>query len=508
MKKLFFLLSLCLVTHNLLAQPNLEWQRALGGSSWDVMKAVQQTFDGGYIVAGEAKSTDGDVSMGHGVHDLWVVKLSVSGNIEWEKTYGGSAFETANAILLLDDGGYLIGGVRSSTDGDLISQPGDGGCWLLKISALGDLEWQKTYGGSGTEAIQTLIQTNDGGYAFTGRSASNDGDASENHGLSDFWVVKLDHTGIVEWQKSIGGSSEDWPSFIGQLADNGYVVAGSSISSDGDISMNHGKWDGWVVKLSSSGTLEWEKTFGGSQNDLIYEGSINQEGDVLLVGNTDSNDGDIYFNHGSVDAWIIKLKGDGELDWSETYGNSGTDNGRLIQNTSDGSIIMGGITHGNLLLMKLSETGAIIWEKNFGCAGSETPFSMVHTNDLGYIMASSISSDGGDVTGYHGGDSDGWVVKLSADLVGANNISNFQDTGKLQISPNPGNDVVHLTLNTLETPLTIRIFDPLGRPIIQKDMEHESDLNVLALPNGLYTLHCVTITGKIYTEKLYILRQI
>ncbi|MDR1874277.1 MAG: hypothetical protein LBQ90_04585, partial [Synergistaceae bacterium] len=215
--------------------------------------SIQQTRDGGYVVAGYTSSADGDVSgFQGGWSDCWVVKLNATGSIEWQKAFGGSDFDTVTSIQQTIDGGYIVAGNTVSTDGDVSSFHGKGkrNIWVVKLNAKGSIEWQKTPGGSRWSDASSIQQTTDSGYIVAGYTSSADGDVSGfQGGWSDCWMVKLNAKGSIEWQKALGGSDRDEARSIQQTADGGYIVAGWTESTDGDVSGSHGSRDAWVVKL-------------------------------------------------------------------------------------------------------------------------------------------------------------------------------------------------------------------------------------------------------------------
>jgi hypothetical protein len=228
----------------------IQWQKCLGGSGWDVATSIQQTSDGGFIVAGRTNSNDGDVTGNHGNDDFWVVKLSATGEIQWQKSLGGSNDDWATSIQQTSDGGFIVAGSTDSNDGDVTGNHGNDDFWVAKLSSTGAIQWQKSLGGSGDELAESTQQTSDGGFIVTGWTTSNDGDVTGNHGGKDFWVVKLSSTGAIQWQKSLGGSGTDVAESIQQTSDGGFIVAGYTASNDGDVTGNHGYDDFWVVKLS------------------------------------------------------------------------------------------------------------------------------------------------------------------------------------------------------------------------------------------------------------------
>jgi hypothetical protein len=345
MKKAVTLLLFLLTSHLLIAQTfiNVSWQKALGGTKSDAAYSVQKTGDGGYIVAGESKSTDDDVSGNHGGSDCWVVKLNSSGIIEWKKSLGGSLDEGYySRIIQTADGGYCLVTKTSSSNGEIASgHHGGEDCWVVKLSNIGGIEWQKALGGTRGEAGFSLVQTSDAGYIIVGGTYSNDGDVSGNHGNSDCWVVKLSNSGAVEWQKTLGGTNDDYFLSIKQTADGGYIIAGGTNSNDGDVSGNHGDYDTWIVKLSSSGAIQWQKALGGSGGEEIESIIQTTDEGYIAAGYTESNDNDISGNHGNTDYWVIKLSSVGIIEWQKALGGTGNDYARSITITGGGYVIAG-----------------------------------------------------------------------------------------------------------------------------------------------------------------------
>ncbi|MBI2967228.1 MAG: T9SS type A sorting domain-containing protein [Bacteroidetes bacterium] len=170
--------------------------------------------------------------------------------IQWQKSLGGSNNDMAYSIQQTNDGGYIIGGVSNSSNGDVTGNRGNNDYWVVKLDSSGNISWQKSFGGSNNDMAYSIQQTNDGGYVVAGRSDSDNGDVTGNHGLSDYWVVKLDNSGNISWQKSFGGTNFDEAYSIQNTSEGGYVVAGSSKSPNGDVTGNHGMEDYWIVKLS------------------------------------------------------------------------------------------------------------------------------------------------------------------------------------------------------------------------------------------------------------------
>ena len=197
------------------ASPAIEWEKSFGGNWEDLASSITQTTDGGYIVAGSSQSDDGDVTGHHGrldIYDYWIVKLTGMGDIEWQKSLGGSDNDYANSIIPTSDSGYIVAGYSVSADGDVTESRGNLDAWVVKLRSTGEIEWQRLLGGKGWDEAKYIAPTRDGGYIITGFSNSNDGDViglHGNYGFRDYWIVKLRSTGEIEWQRVLGGSNKD-----------------------------------------------------------------------------------------------------------------------------------------------------------------------------------------------------------------------------------------------------------------------------------------------------------
>jgi hypothetical protein len=201
-------------------------------------------------VAGYTNSNDGDVTGNHGSNDFWVVKLNSTGVLQWQKTLGGSGSDKATSVQQTADGGYIVAGYTNSTNGDVTGNHGSNDFWVVKLNSTGLLQWQKTYGGNSSDVAYSIQQTTDFGYIVAGCTNSNNGDVTGYHGTMDYWVTKLDSAGILQWQKTLGGYDYEAANSIQQTADGGYIVAGWTYSTNGDVTGYHGNVDFWVVKLA------------------------------------------------------------------------------------------------------------------------------------------------------------------------------------------------------------------------------------------------------------------
>ncbi|MGM0480239.1 MAG: hypothetical protein ACQERC_13540 [Bacteroidota bacterium] len=322
MKRIILLALLIIASFGFGQEPVIEWEKSLGGSLLDQVLSIQQTTDGGYIIAGDSDSNNGDVTGNNGDWDFWVVKLDTAGDLSWQNSLGGSGLDYLNAIRQTLDGGYIIAGYSESNDGDVTGNNGNGDCWVVKLDATGNMIWEKSLGGSQKEIANSIQQTTDGNYIVAGWSESNDGDVTENSGGSDYWIVKLDASGNIIWEKSLGGSGNDWANSIELTSDNGFIVAGQSDSNDGDVTGNNGSKDYWVVKLDSVGGLTWQKSLGGSGTDRAFSIQQTTNDGYIIAGWSSSNDGDLTANNGNNDAWIVQLDSVGTINWQKSFGGS------------------------------------------------------------------------------------------------------------------------------------------------------------------------------------------
>jgi uncharacterized repeat protein (TIGR01451 family) len=416
---------------------SVEWQRCIGGSgNNESVTSIINTTDGGYIYVGFAISNDGDLAsvIPHSaIHDYWIVKLNSQGSILWQKRIGGTMNDLSCSIVQTTDGGYMVLGTAASKDGDVnCKQKTDDDLWMIKLSSQGEIQWQKCLGGTDYDEAFSLINTNDGGYAVLGHVYSNDGDVSGNHGRGDAWLAKLSSNGTIQWQKCLGGSYNDFLYSIKQTKDGGYILAGYSDSNDGNANASHNNSiDTWILKLSSLGVVQWQKSFGGNDFDCAYSIIQTSDGGYAFAGQTKSEDGDVVGYHRAYgDAWVVKLSPNGSIQWQRCLGGSQEDKGNAIVQTIDGSYLIAGFASSkdgditmdtmekyspNGWLIKLSSQGVLQSQKLISGSYHDEFSSIVPTKDGGYLATGITFSNDFDIYGNHGA-GDAWLVKLSPDL--------------------------------------------------------------------------------------------
>ena len=419
--------------------PAIEWQKCYGGTKAESTSSVCPTLDGGYVMVGATVSANGDVTQNAGNSDSWVVKVNSTGILQWQKSYGGSLYENFQKIKQTPDGGYIVVGYSNSVDGDLTSNKGWNDVWIVKLSGAGNIEWQKSYGGAGRDEGNSIDLTSDGGFIIGATSESPDGDVSNHHkgdffnSNDDFWVLKLSSNGSLEWEKSLGGGSEDRAKDIRSTPDGGFIICGYTLSNNGDVigfhsSVNgNGPYDAWIVKLDFKGKIEWQKSMGGTDHDYAYAVELTANGGYVIAGNSVSGDGDLTVTNGSSDVWIITLNSSGNIIWQKKFGGKNAEVALDIAVASDGNYIMSGYSTSfdgdvgsnngsfDVWVFKISPSGVLEWQKNLGGSAVEFGYCIEETKDKGFIVAGFSSSNDGDVSGNHG-ENDFWIVKLSKEV--------------------------------------------------------------------------------------------
>lgn len=419
---IIFLLTLTFKIGIAQTSPVFEWQDNYGGSGIDAGSKIIACTNGDFLVAGNSESSNGNVSSNKGSRDAWIVRLNPSGQIIWEKNFGGSKFDVATSAIELMDGNFIVTGYTSSTNGDVTNNHGSFDAWLLKISSSGSLQWQKTFGGTNNDFAESVSFTADGGYILGGSSYSNNGNVTGNHGDEDFWVVKTDSLGVIQWQRSVGGSGYEQCFSAIVLNDGTYLAVGVSNSNNGDLSGSHGGYDCMVARIDQNGNLMQAKLYGGKFNESAFSCVQYGSGQLAIAGYTNSSNDDINFNRGSSDVWVIRTDINGNMFSSKTYGGSYSDVGYSIALNSTGFMIACGTTsndldvlsnHGgeDVWIIQTDSSGNILWSNTYGGTSGDRPSSFVGGYDNGFKVCGYSSSSNGDLNA-NKGNSDLWIYKL------------------------------------------------------------------------------------------------
>ena len=377
--------------------PALSFTETFGGKASDIARSVQQTADGGYIIAG------GTASYGAGFTDAYLVKTDGGGNEEWARTFGGEGYDEAFSVQQTADGGYIIAGDTTSF--------GAGGwdIYVIKTDGEGNEEWYRTFGEEGYDAAYAVQQTADGGYIITGVTTS------FSTGDYDAYIIKTDEEGNEEWSQIFGGEENDGAHSVQQTTDGGYIIAG------GTASYGAGGWDTYVIKTDGEGNEEWYRTFGGVAFDIAWSVQQTTDGGYIITGNAES------FGTGSNDVYVIKIDGEGFEEWSRIFGGEEYDESYAVQQTADGGYIIAGSTGSfgvapghDAYVIKIDGKGFEEWYQTFGGVAYDRAYAVQQTTDGGYVIAGSTNSFGaGDYDFYlvkTDGEGEGVVNDLTPDL--------------------------------------------------------------------------------------------
>jgi uncharacterized delta-60 repeat protein len=350
----------------------ISFAKTYGGADWELAYSVQHTSDGGYIVAGYT------YSLGVDSGDIFLIKTDANGNLQWAKTYRGTDWDEAYSVQQTSDGGYIVAGWTSSFGA------GGSDIFLIKTDANGNIQWAKTYGGTREDYGFSVQQTSDGGYIVAGYTDS------FGAGYEDIFLIKTDANGNVQWAKTYGGTYEDYAYSVQQTSDGGYIVAG------GTYSFGTGSSDFFLIKTDANGNIQWAKTYGGTYEDYAYSVQQTSDGGYIVAGLTDS------FGADYDDIFFIKTDANGNIIWAKIYRGTEWDGAFSVHQTSEGGYIVAGVTYSfsagwsDIFLIKTDANGNIQWAKTYGGGSFDKAYSVQQTPDGGYITAGFTGSFGAD----------------------------------------------------------------------------------------------------------------
>jgi hypothetical protein len=507
-----------------------QWDYRFGGAVNDYYSDMKQTTDGGYILGGFSSSgISGDKSQPvWGIsYDYWIIKTNASGIKQWDKDFGGTGDDYLNSIQQTMDGGYILGGSSTSDIGGDKSQDNHDSLgvsydyWILKTDSLGVKQWEKSYGGNHYDFFSNVIQTTDGGYIIAGYSDSDSsGDKTQpNWDTSatgfDFWMVKTDSLGNKQWDRVIGGNSDDMYVFVEQTPDNGYILGGSSASGiSGDKSQPAWSYnfDYWLVKLDSAGIKQWDNVYGGTDADVMNSLQQTSDGGYILGGRSNSgvtgNKTAAPWSTGTHDYWMVKTDSFGNKQWDKVFGGlQAEDDFYKISQTADGGYLLAGTSYSNIggdktennlgneqtWVVKTDSLGNKKWDKTLRTAtpvDDEWGFAM-QTQDGCFMMANYTSAGiGGDKTQPSQGFDDYWIIKF-CDTTSTTTITQLSDyPNTFSIYPNPANEYVTINYH-FQAGDEIRLTDVLGKLLFTTKISLPTlnfKLQTLNLSSGIYFL--------------------
>ncbi|HEY0068146.1 MAG TPA: T9SS type A sorting domain-containing protein, partial [Flavisolibacter sp.] len=265
----------------------IAWRKAYGGSRLDLLYSMTRTHDGKYILVGSTMSVDGNVSGNHGAagtEDIWMICVDASGNLLWQKCFGGSAQDVGYSVAETPDHGFLIAGASWSVNGDLQSNKGAADAWLIRTNASGQLLWQKNLGGTGNESFRDIALNSDNTFTVVGTTDSPVAEGHTCKGGRDAWLVRVSDAGTLLWSKGYGGSGHEEAGSIQRIWGNEYLISGCTKSTNGDVSSITGPSDAWMFRVAANGNFVWGKTAGGIGEDAATQAIALSETDYVLFG--------------------------------------------------------------------------------------------------------------------------------------------------------------------------------------------------------------------------------
>lgn len=519
------------------------WEKSYGGLHADYLFDAQPTADYGFILAGSSLSdkTGNKSEDNHGDLDYWVWKMNEKGDLDWQKSLGGSGFDLLQSIKNTKDGGFILAGTSNSPQtpkGAVGNKKED--CkgitdfWVIKLNAKGEEQWQKTIGGSGQDELLCAFQTKDGGYMLGGSSNSTlnpkkditkkgtidvkpdlAGKTEKCRGNMDYWIVKLDNSGIVQWQKTYGGEYADVLRSMEQTVDGGYILGGYSNSprSGDKTEEKNGIGDYWILKIDNLGAIEWQKCYGGNGDNQLYVIHQTQDGGYIAGGNSNSTTS-LSFKGGTVsngtDYWVLKMDKKGDVVWSKTYDFGKVDILTSMVENEDHTFLIGGYaqsesgqgTKGGLQLLKvsgdkegindyialkISDTGEELWKKTVGSKGEDILRKLIETRDGGYLLAGTSNSKSSQDKNSTIGGNDFWVVKLK------DKQKPEEVKVNIEAIPNPAVTFTNIIIGYDFGTGTATLVDMAGRILQQFSIKNRTvPIDLSNYPEGIYVVNIKT----------------
>ncbi|MEA9412707.1 MULTISPECIES: T9SS type A sorting domain-containing protein [unclassified Flavobacterium] len=528
------------------------WEKSYGGIHADYLFDAQPTADYGFILAGSSLSdkTGNKTDNNNGDLDYWIWKMDEKGELVWQKSFGGSGFDLLQSIKNTRDGGFILAGTSNSPNDFQKKDPCKGGTdfWVIKLDANGEELWQRTIGGSGQDELLCAFQTRDGGYILGGSSSSipeitdetieitqsldfkpNIYTKSEkSRGNMDYWIVKLDKAGVVEWQKTYGGEYADVLRSMEQTQDGGYILGGYSNSpQSGDkTEPNAGIGDYWIIKIDGVGGIEWQKTYGGNGDNQLYVVHQTLDGGYIAGGNSNSTSpltslGGMVGN--GTDYWVLKLDDKGDVVWSKTYDFGKTDILTSLVENQDQTYLIGGYSQNEneyakdgiagkvaglvnknkeagYIALKIDDKGEEIWKKNVASNGDDVLQKLFETRDGGYLMAGTSNSGTSKQKKSTIGGNDFWVVKLK-DKTKPEKVK----AKGIEAIPNPAVTFTNIIIGYEYEKGTATVVDMAGRILQQFAITDRTvPIDLSRYPEGIYV---VNIKTNVQTDGVKVIRR-
>lgn len=546
------LLLLLLFYSCIIQSQDILWEKSYGGIHADYLFDAQPTADYGFILAGSSLSdkTGNKTDHNQGDLDYWIWKMNEKGDLDWQKSFGGNGFDLLQSIKSTNDGGFILAGTSSSGKGLQKNEKCKGitDFWVIKLNAAGVEQWQRTIGGTGQDELLCAFQTKDGGYILGGSSSSSPTPISATvstdkfaettkedlftktekcRGNMDYWVVKLNKEGVIEWQKTYGGQYADLLRSMEQTSDNGYILAGYSNSpvSGEKTEANNGVGDFWIIKINDKGEIQWQNTYGAEGDDQPYVIHQTSDNGYIVGGNSNSKNpltplGGNVSN--GTDYWVLKLDTKGGIVWSKTYDFGKADVLTSLVVNDDQSYLIGGYSRSetkrsllsdvagkaglskdkdginDYIAIKINEQGEETWNKTVGSAGEDILRKVIETRDGGYLMAGTSNSASSKDKNSNIGGSDFWVVKLK------DKIKPEKEKSSIEAIPNPAITFTNVIVGHDFTSGTASLIDITGRILQEFSISNRTvPVDLRRYPEGIYI---IKIKTDVKTESVKVIK--
>ena len=518
-----------------------QWDYRFGGTEADGLMSLKQTIDGGFILYGYSTSdVSGDKTQPNWdticnsicSYDYWIIKTDSLGNKQWDKRFGGNNFDVLRTACQTSDSGYILGGYSySDVSGDKTQPNWDTtnltpDYWIVKIDSIGSKQWDKRFGGKKEDQLSCLQQTSDDGFILGGHSKSGiSGDKTQaSRGAADYWMIKIDSLGNKQWDKRFGGTEPDVLSLLFQTSDGGYILGGDSFSdSTGDKTQpSWGYLDCWIVKVNSAGIKQWDKRFGGTEEDHLYAMQLTSDGDILLGGpsNSDISGDKSQPNWDTIppytfDLWLVRTDSSGNKIWDKRFGGANDeDDFSSINQTSDNGFLLGGTSYSSAngdktefnlgpeqaWMIKIDSIGNKQWDKTIFTLGHDEQGIGLPINNGCYVFANTTWAG---IGGYKtqpawNNSGDYWFIKFCDTTATTDVQIEIQNLlTPITIFPNPFTDELIVKSLDPQIKAEIKIYDVFCRIVLSQSFKSSTNaLQTTYWPQGIYFVEVISEKGK------------
>ncbi len=492
--------------------------KCLGGNGDDIANAIEATSDGGYIIAGyTTTSANGDiVQTNHGGKDFWVVKLNASGNVQWEKNYGGSLDDVAYDIHEISNGEWIVAGSSCSSDGDVDGHLGENtisDIWIIRINNAGNILWKKSMGTTGKDWAVGIEYTGFNEVLILANTNEANNDVEEVIGSNDYWLIQMNLNGNVQWENVYGGVENDYAQNLLAVGNVAYLLGYSTSQSSSLL-------DGEALLLkvnTSNGEQEWALDLGTNVDGgtgYTAKMGMTSEGDLMITYNSSNRTDNANCNENG--SFLVKtISSEGDIQNDHCYGGSGFDQAdAIIAGSDDEFWLLGNTTSqdgdvpahseyndsgDNCWLSRIDENGNIVWSASLGGSNDDKGTGMARQGDQFTAIVVNTQSTDGNISGFHAGETgsyDIWFAILDENLTTPIEEIDYRVLGK--IFPNPAKDMITLvhTKGTHST-FNVLVYDINGKIVYKSRLSGENNsLDISALPSGIFTVQVLDEESK------------